>query len=71
MGVPTIGLPEAAGGGGGSVLDMAVALEACAHQLVPGPLLGVAVACALLGETEGVAEALGEGAVVGLALDPG
>ena len=70
MGVPTIGLPEAAGGGGGSVLDVAVALEACAHQLVPGPLLGVAVACALLGETEGVAEALGEGAVVGLALDP-
>jgi len=70
MGVPTIGLPEAAGGGGGSVLDVAVALEACAHQLVPGPLLGLAVACALLGETEGVAEALGDGAVVGLALDP-
>ena len=36
----TIGLPEAAGGGGGSVLDEAVALEACAHELVPGPLLG-------------------------------
>lgn len=70
MGVPTIGLPEAAGGGGGSVLDQAVALEACARELVPGPLLGVAVACSLLGETEGVAEALGEGAVVGLALDP-
>ena len=70
MGVPTIGLPEAAGGGGGSVLDAAVALEACAHQLVPGPLLGVAVAAALLGETEGVAQALGDGAVVGLALDP-
>ena len=71
MGVATIGLPEAAGGGGGSVLDQAVALEACAHELVPGPLLGVAVACSLLGETAGVAEALGEGAVVGLALDAG
>ena len=70
MGVPTIGLPEAAGGGGGSVLDAAVALEACAHELVPGPLLGVAVASSLLGETPGVAERLGEGAVVGLALDP-
>jgi 3-oxochol-4-en-24-oyl-CoA dehydrogenase len=70
MGVPTIGLPESVGGGGGSVLDVAVALEACAHELVPGPLLGVAVACSLLGETEGVAEALGEGAVVGLALGP-
>jgi 3-oxochol-4-en-24-oyl-CoA dehydrogenase len=67
MGVPTIGLPEAAGGGGGSVLDVAVALEACAHELVPGPLLGPMVAAAVLGET-GVAEALGEGAVVGLAL---
>jgi alkylation response protein AidB-like acyl-CoA dehydrogenase len=70
MGVATIGLPEAAGGGGGSVLDAAVALEACAHELVPGPLLGVAVASALLGETDGIAEALGDGAVVGLALDP-
>ncbi len=70
MGVATIGLPEAAGGGGGSVLDAAVALEACAHELVPGPLLGVAVASSLLGETPGIAEALGDGAVVGLALDP-
>ena len=44
MGVATIGLPEAYGGGGGSVLDQAVALEACAHELVPGPLLSTAVA---------------------------
>jgi alkylation response protein AidB-like acyl-CoA dehydrogenase len=50
MGVPTIGLPESAGGGGGSTLDVAVALEACAHELVPGPLLGPAVAASLLGE---------------------
>ncbi|WP_296606698.1 acyl-CoA dehydrogenase [Nocardioides sp.] len=50
MGVPTIGLPESAGGGGGSTLDVAVALEACAHELVPGPLLGPAVVAALLGE---------------------
>ena len=28
MGVPTIGLPESAGGGGGTTLDVAVALEA-------------------------------------------
>jgi alkylation response protein AidB-like acyl-CoA dehydrogenase len=70
MGVATIGLPEAAGGGGGSVLDAAVALEACAQELVPGPLLGVTVAASLLGETEGVAEALADGAVVGLSLEP-
>ena len=51
MGVATIGLPETAGGGGGTVLDVAVALEACAHELVPGPLLSTAVAASLLGET--------------------
>ena len=39
MGISTIGLAEEAGGGGGTVLDVAVALEACAHELVPGPLL--------------------------------
>ena len=68
MGLATIGLPEAAGGGGGSVLDVAVALEACAHALVPGPLLGTTVAAALLGESE-VARDLAAGAVVGLVLD--
>src|SRR5690349_16476730 len=44
MGVATIGLPESYGGGGGSYLDQAVALEACAHRMVPGPLLSTAVA---------------------------
>jgi alkylation response protein AidB-like acyl-CoA dehydrogenase len=48
MAVPTIGLPEAIGGGGGSVLDAAVALEACAYALVPGHLLSTAIAAALL-----------------------
>ncbi|HEU5038131.1 MAG TPA: acyl-CoA dehydrogenase [Nocardioides sp.] len=65
MGVPTIGLPEAAGGGGGSTLDVAVALEACAHELVPGPLLGPAAAGLLL---EVGAGEVPDGAVVGLAL---
>ena len=60
MGVATIGLPEAAGGGGGTVLDVAVALEACAHELVPGPLLSTAVAalvapCAEIGDGAAVA----------------
>ncbi len=67
MGVATIGLPEAAGGGGGSVLDVAVALEACAHELVPGPLLSTAVAASLLGETP-FASTLGDGAAVAIAL---
>ena len=61
-------LPEAAGGGGGTVLDQAVALEACAHELVPGPLLGAAVAAALLGETERRPESAT--APVALALGP-
>ncbi len=68
MGVATIGLPEAVGGGGGSVLDQAVALEACAYEMVPGPLLGPVIAASLLGETPDVAEAIGAGAVVGLGL---
>jgi alkylation response protein AidB-like acyl-CoA dehydrogenase len=60
MGVATIGLAEEYGGGGGSVLDQAVALEACAHELVPGPLLSTAVASlvapdAILGEGASVA----------------
>src|SRR3954451_20045892 len=60
MGVPAIGVPESAGGGGGTTLDVAVALEACAHELVPGPLLGPAVAAALL-------DGLPEDALVGIA----
>ncbi|MFW6865775.1 acyl-CoA dehydrogenase family protein [Nocardioides sp. CPCC 206347] len=47
MGVTTIAVPESAGGGGGTVLDQAVALEACAHELVPGGLLGSAVVATL------------------------
>ncbi|MDX6373824.1 MAG: 3-oxochol-4-en-24-oyl-CoA dehydrogenase [Nocardioidaceae bacterium] len=61
MGVATIGLPEAYGGGGGSVLDQAVALEACAHELVPGPLLSTAVAALVAPCNE-----IGEGAAVAL-----
>jgi alkylation response protein AidB-like acyl-CoA dehydrogenase len=49
MGVAAIAVPEAAGGGGGTLLDQAVALEACAHELVPGGLLGAAVGSVLTG----------------------
>ena len=73
MGVATIGLPESYGGGGGSVLDQAVALEACAHELVPGPLLSTAVAalvapCSEIGDGAAVAlvhESPGVGAMAG------
>ncbi|GAB4003262.1 acyl-CoA dehydrogenase family protein [Nocardioides ultimimeridianus] len=50
MGVHAIAVPEAAGGGGGTLLDQAVALEACAYALVPGGLLGAAAGGVLTGE---------------------
>ncbi|HWJ10775.1 MAG TPA: acyl-CoA dehydrogenase family protein, partial [Nocardioides sp.] len=50
MGVAAIAVPETAGGGGGTLLDQAVALEACAHELVPGGLLGAAIGSVLTGQ---------------------
>jgi alkylation response protein AidB-like acyl-CoA dehydrogenase len=49
MGVAAIVVPETSGGGGGSLLHQAVALEACAHELLPGGVLGAAVGTALTG----------------------
>ncbi len=49
MGVTAIAVPETAGGGGGTMLDQAVALEACAYELVPGGLLGAAIGGAVTG----------------------
>ncbi|MBM7510346.1 alkylation response protein AidB-like acyl-CoA dehydrogenase [Nocardioides salarius] len=63
MGVPAIAVAEEHGGGGGGPLDVAVALEACAHELVPGPLLGPVVAAHLA-----PGQAIGDG-VVSLVLD--
>ena len=53
MGLTGIAAPEQVGGGAGSLLDLAVALEAAAGALVPGPLLGSAVASVVLGEHAG------------------
>src|SRR4051794_30326493 len=44
MGLSTIALPESVGGGGGTLLDQAVAIEAAGYALVPGPLLTTAAA---------------------------
>ncbi|NYG57596.1 alkylation response protein AidB-like acyl-CoA dehydrogenase [Nocardioides daedukensis] len=44
MGITSIAVPETDGGGDGSPLELAIALEACAHELVPGGLLGTSVA---------------------------
>jgi len=70
MGIGGIGLPEVVGGGGGSALDVAVALEACAHALLPGPFLGTAVAAALLVETPTAASLLAAGGVIGVGIEP-
>ncbi len=61
LGVVSIAVPEELGGSGGGFLDLACALEACAHALVPGPLLSTALAATVLaehGEQPGVAELL-------------
>ncbi|WP_435741350.1 acyl-CoA dehydrogenase family protein [Nocardioides sp. SYSU DS0663] len=68
MGVATIAVPESAGGGGGTFLDQAVALEACAHALVPGPLLGPVVAHAVLGSGSAARPPLEPDAVVAVGL---
>jgi alkylation response protein AidB-like acyl-CoA dehydrogenase len=51
MGLPTIAVPEPSGGGG-SLLDQAVALEAAAYGLVPGGLLSTTVAALLADDTD-------------------
>lgn len=69
MGLAAIALPESAGGGGGTLLDQAVALEAAAYCLVPGPLLTTAVA-GLVHDDDGLRAGIAAGEVtVGLALD--
>lgn len=71
MGLVGIPIPEGRGGGGGSVLDVAVALEACAHEMVPGPLLGTSVAALLLRDLSDAAASLASGDTsVGIGLVP-
>ena len=53
LGVVGIALPESVGGGGGTLVDLACALEVCARGLVPGPLLSTAIAATLLAEQPG------------------
>ncbi|MCW2753790.1 MAG: acyl-CoA dehydrogenase domain protein [Marmoricola sp.] len=69
MGITAIALPEAVGGGGGTLVDQAVALEAAAYALVPGPLLTTTVA-GLIHDDEDLRAGIAEGAfTVGLGID--
>src|SRR5690349_9500210 len=68
MGLTAIALPEAVGGGGGTLLDQAVAVEAAGYALVPGPLLTTAVA-GLLHDDPELRAGIAEGSVtVGLGI---
>jgi len=48
QGIPAIHLPEEFGGGGGGTTELAVALDAAGHALIPGPLLPTVTASALV-----------------------
>ncbi|MFD4176590.1 acyl-CoA dehydrogenase [Streptomyces anulatus] len=48
QGLTGIHLPEAYGGGGGGLLDLAVVLEEAAHASLPGPFLATALTSAVL-----------------------
>ncbi len=61
LGLAGIALPEDLGGGGGSLVDAAVAVEAAARSMVPGVLMPTVAAGAALREAsavEGVADLL-------------
>ena len=74
LGLFGVALPAAAGGADGSVADLAAGLAAAAEELVPGPVLGTALAGLLLAEVPSAKEllaAVAEGeATVAVLLDP-
>lgn len=73
LGLAGIALPESVGGGGGTLLDAAVAVEAAARGMLPGALLPTVVAGLTLGDAApDVVAGIADGSVtVGLGLRPG
>src|SRR3954465_3441467 len=73
LGLFGVALPAAGGGADGSVAGLAAGLAAAAEELVPGPVLGTALAGLLLAEVPSAKELLaaagGGGAPVGVLLD--
>ena len=51
MGLTGIGIDEKHSGGGGDLLDQMVAVEAAAHHLIPGPVLGTTLVAQVATET--------------------
>lgn len=69
LGLTAIALPENTGGGGGSLLDQAVAVEAAGYALVPGPFLTTVAAGLMYADAE-VRAGIAEGRItVGLGVD--
>ena len=74
LGVFSIAIPEAAGGAGGTLTDLAAALEQLTIALVPGPVLPTALAGLLLAAADAASQlpALATGhATAAVALDTG
>src|SRR5689334_12715511 len=70
MGLTAIALPEAVGGGGGTLLDQAVVVEAAGYALVPGPFLTTVVA-GLIYDDADLRRGIAAGEItVGLGTDP-
>ena len=70
LGVTGLAATAADAGGGGTVGDLAVALEQCADALVPGPLLPTVLAGLLLGGQPAAAELAAGDRIAAVALEP-
>ncbi|MCX4974968.1 acyl-CoA dehydrogenase [Streptomyces sp. NBC_00620] len=74
QGLLAVHLPEAYGGGGGSLVDLAVVVEEAARGALPGPYAASVLASVVLARAGayGLVRALGEGSRIGaVALDAG
>ncbi len=71
VGAPGMAVPEAAGGAGAALLDLALAVEALGRRLAPAPLIEHAVAARLLARADALsAEVVEGGRIATLALRP-
>jgi alkylation response protein AidB-like acyl-CoA dehydrogenase len=71
VGAPGMGVPEAAGGAGATLLDLALAVEALGRRLAPAPLIEHAVTARLLARADALPGEIVEGArIATLALRP-
>ena len=71
MGAPGMGVPEAAGGAGAAMLDLALAVEALGRRLAPAPLVEHAVAARVLAVTsDDVPAAVVDGAAIATVAAP-